>query len=393
MNVVVMEHAKALADLGHEVELVTRRDSNTTPEATWVCDGVTVRQVAAGPAEPLAKSAQEEFISEFSNGFAALEPYDLVHSHHWMSGVAAIPVAKSWGVPHVQSFHSVAALPGRELSEGEPPESPGRNEGERFIAQHSDQIVAVSEYEARTIVERCGARPERVTVVNPGVDVREFRPLGVTLEGELETVKLTDLLPCARDPRGRWPRNGYALFAARLQPLKGPELALRAIAATPAKSRPDLVITGDVSQDFASYREELHGLARELGISEQVRWCGPRTRSELATLMRGARVMLVPSFSETFGLVALEANASGTPVIASNAGGLSEAIVDGKTGTLMDSRDPHDWAKAIAQVTEDWLHSKSIRDTAREHALRMSWEQGARALSDLYFELRTGGHS
>ena len=144
MNVVEVHQATALADRGHQVELVTRRDNPDLPELTTIHPGVVVRHLDAGPAEPLAKSAQEEWIADFSTALGRLQPYDLLHSQHWMSGVAALPVAQAWGVPHVQSFHSVASPPNSPLGEGEPPESPGRNAGEQLIAQRSDLVVAVS---------------------------------------------------------------------------------------------------------------------------------------------------------------------------------------------------------------------------------------------------------
>lgn len=379
MNVVEMEHARALAQLGHTVELVTRRDSPHTPEVVEVVPGVTVRQVNAGPAMPMAKSAQEAFIEEFSAALHKLEPYDLIHSHHWMSGVAAIPVARTWGVPHVQSFHSVAALPGRELGEGEPPESPGRNAGEQFIAQNSDRVVAVSNYEAATIIERCGADPTRVKIVHPGVDTQVFRPVRA---GEEPAP-----LPCTRNGKGEVSPHGYVLFAARLQPLKGPDLALGAVAGVPEHLRPDLVITGDVSQDFQAYRHELEDLSDSLGIGERVRWCGPQSREGLAALMRSARVVLVPSYSETFGLVALEANASGVPVLAAHAGGLGEAVSDRATGLLIESRDVGQWAQTLTALLADDSRRSTMGAAGRARALTLTWAAGARMLDELYTEL------
>lgn len=410
MNVVEVHNARALAERGYQVEIVTRRDNTTLPDVIEIAPGVTVRQLTAGPAEPLAKSAQEAYIAEFSAALAQLEPAELIHSQHWMSGVAALPVAKQWGVPHVQSFHSVAALPGAPLSDGEPPESAGRNAGERLIAAQSDLIVAVSQYEADTIISRCGADPAKVVIVNPGVDLDFFRPraaAGVVAAGAATAGAATadavaagtaaeepEAEPAAAptgerevEPRHECGSGDYLLFAGRLQPLKGPQLALAALAAVPCEIRPYLVITGDVSKDFAHYLDELKQLASDLGISDRVRWCGSQSRDNLATLMRDSKIMLVPSYSETFGLVALEANASGVPVIAAAAGGLQEAIADGETGIIMADRDPANWAQAITALLTDDARRAALGAAGRERAAHYTWQHAAAGLDRHYREI------
>jgi D-inositol-3-phosphate glycosyltransferase len=373
MNVVERSQAEALAALGHQVELVTRRSHPDDPDLVELGPGVTLRHLDAGPPTPLAKSLIDDHIEEFSSGLSKLQPSDLVHSHHWMSGVAALPVAAAWGVPHVQSYHSVAAPVGSPLSAGEPPESPRRVPGEALVATASQAVVAISAAEARTVIERCGAPAERVTIVSPGVDQDLFRPL---VPGEPRWG-----LPSTG---GRsWPL-GYVLFAARLQPLKDPDLAIRAVAALDPSIRPHLVVAGDASVDFAHYDGELRELVRDLGLAEAVTFVGPQARAELARLMRGAQVVLVPSHSETFGLVALEAQASGTPVIAAAAGGLREAVAHGETGQLMDSRRPEDWGLALTRLlTEPGLLGR-MGIVARVHARRFEWRWAAHRLVSVY---------
>lgn len=384
MNVVEVHQARALADRGHQVELVTRRDNTDQPDVIEIHPGVTVRQLVAGPTEPLAKSAQEAWIGDFSAALAGLEPYDLLHSQHWMSGVAALPVAERWGVAHVQSFHSVAAPPDSPLSEGEPPESPGRNAGEQLIAQRSDLVVAVSQYEARTIVERCGADPQRVVVVHPGVDVDLFHPLQD--DDRRWAPEMTD----AGEPPQFGPvcvapnPNGYLLFAARLQPLKAPDLALVALAGIPEQHRPTLVVAGEASQDFAGYRDELIDLSQSLGVAERTCWLGSQSREDLARLLRGARIVLVPSFSETFGLVALEAQACGVPVVAADSGGLREAIDDGGTGVIMTSRQAADWSRTLTDLLTDDQRLAAMGAAGRRRALGFGWDGVAAQLETLY---------
>lgn len=362
MNVVEYHQAFALAALGHRVDLITRRSDPDQPDVVDLSDAVRLRHLPAGPATRLAKSLIDAHIDEFSEGLARLERYDVLHSHHWMSGVAALPVARAWGVPHVQSFHSVAALPGSALSEGEPPESPARVPGEALVATASDLVIAISAAEARTVVERCGAEADRVVIVPPGVDRTVFHA-------------------GASDPTAS---GGYLLYAARLQPLKGPDLAIGALAEVPAALRPDLLIAGDVSADFAAYEADLHALVATHGLQDKVRFIGPQPREQLAELMRGASIVLVPSHSETFGLIALEAESCGTPVIASAAGGLREAVVHGETGQLMDSRQPQDWGTAITRLLGRPALLQRMGTVAQIHARRFSWDVTA-LLLDLHY--------
>ncbi len=376
MNVVESAQARALAELGHHVDIVTRRSDPDQPDLVDLGDGVRLHIIDAGPPARLAKSDIDAHIEEFSAGLARLGRFDLYHSHHWMSGVAALPVARDLGVPHVQSFHSVAAHPDRPLSEGEPPESPRRVAGEHFVATESDAVVAISAAEARTVVERCGADPDVVVIIQPGVDHHQFRPL------------------YSGDHRWDGPNplqdNGFILYAARLQPLKGPDLALRAMAHVEKWMRPHLVIAGDTAEDFAGYADQLHVLVDRLGLTDDVTFIGPQSREELAVLLRNARLVLVPSHSETFGLIALEAASSGTPVVAASAGGLREVVAHGETGQLMDSREPEDWGRAITLLLSTPGLVDRMGVVSRIHARRFEWMWAARRLESLYSDLIDG---
>lgn len=367
MNVVERHQAHALAALGHTVEMVTRRADPDLPDVVDVAPGVTLRYLPAGPPTALPKSRIDEHLAEFSGHLRRLEAPDVVHSHHWMSGVAAIPCAREWGVPHVQSFHSVAALPNSPLGEGEPPESPRRVPGERFAAQESDLVIAVSHAEARTVIDRCGGDPSRIRIVSPGVDAQQFRPL---LTGEVP-----------------WRTEPYLLFAARLQPLKGADLALAAYALLDPAHRPRLVIAGDTSADFADYRAELDALLTEHDLAGDVDFVGSTPPPELARMLRSASIVLVPSHSETYGLIALEASASSVPVIASAAGGLTEAVVHGCSGVLIPEREPRLWAAAMTRVLDDEAYARRLGRNGRTHALGFSWEEHADHLVGLYRRL------
>ncbi|MEB0004003.1 MULTISPECIES: glycosyltransferase [unclassified Cryobacterium] len=364
MNVVVRQQAEAMAAAGHTVDIVTRRSSATLPDAVVLAPRLTLRFLQAGPAKPISKGAHEAVIDEFRVGLAALGDYDVIHSHHWFSGMAALPLAQGRGIPHVQSFHSIAADPSTPLSAGERPESPGRMRGEAWLARESDALVAISNAEADTIVTRLGGSPERIFVVSPGVDAELFHPAPGIRTAE-------------QDP-------GYAIVAARLQPLKGLDLAVEAIAAVPAALRPELIIAGDASGDFDGYIDGLRDLAERNGIADTVRFLGPQTRADLAALFRDARVVLIPSHSETFGLVALEAAASGVPVVASASGGLREAVLDGDTGIVLGSRDPQAWGAAITTLLGDPDLARRLSVDARARAERLDWPRSARGLLDVY---------
>lgn len=370
MNVVVRHTAEQLAHLGVDVEVLTRRSSPGQPDVRERAPRLTVRYLAAGPATPLAKGDHEAVIPAFAECLELLGPYDLVHSHHWFSGAAALPWARDRGIPHLQSFHSVAAPAHTPLTAGERPESPGRLAGERMVATHSDLIIAVSEAEAATAVERLGASHARIVVVHPGVDPDVFTPAVRGVAGA-----------------GGGVAGDYVLVAARLEPLKGVDLAIRAVAHVPEGERPVLVVAGGPTAD-RDYVDHLAQLARLASVDAE--FIGPCSRERLARVMRGARVLMVPSHSETYGLVALEAAASGTPVIASCAGGLREVVRDGVTGLLLDTRDPAVWGSELARLLADPQRLAAFGEAGREHAVASSWLESARATLAAYGRATSG---
>ncbi|MFT3888041.1 MAG: glycosyltransferase [Arachnia sp.] len=367
MNVLVRALARALRAAGVDVEFFTRRSSPDQPDTQQLDDGVLLHHVTAGPAAPLPKSEIDRHIDEFRANLGPLDRFDVVHSHHWMSGVAALPLARAAGIPHVMTFHSVAAHPNSSLRDGEPPESPARLGGEIVCATQSDLVIAVSRHEAAVVIGRCQADPEKVVVVRPGVDVDLFHPAD---DGDAPWTPRPDVRP------------GYVLFAARLQPLKAPDVAIAAVAGIPEGERPDLVIVGQASADFADYEDELHRLAAENDVS--VVFLPGQDRAELARLIRNAAVVLVPSHSETFGLVALEASASGVPVLAAAAGGLTEAICNTHTGILVPTHDPADWSAALAALIRDPERRAELGRTGRQRAEDMTWERAAQQTLTAY---------
>lgn len=369
MNVAVRHTALALADLGVEIDVLTRRSSSTAPDVVPVARGVTMRLLTAGPAERRVKGDHEGYIDSFRDAMAKLGPYDLIHSHHWFSGMAALDIARRRGIPHLQSFHSIAAALTTPLAEGERPESPGRLAGEATLATASDAIITVSDAERATVIDRLGAEPDQVFTVAPGVDSRQFSPQ-------------TTADAATGEP-------GYILAAARLEPLKGLDLAIETLAAS-AEPGLRLVVSGGPTSGHEEYPAELDALARERGVADRIDFIGPQGRDALAALLRDAFAVLVPSHSETFGLIALEAQACGVPVLAADAGGLREAIVDGETGLLMRDRDPQHWAAELDALLRNPRRARELGDAGRRRAQRFTWQRTAEQTLEIYSRLLSG---
>jgi len=301
--------------------------------------------------------------------------YDLLHAHYWLSGQVAAVAARRWGVPLVQSMHTLGKVKNLALADGDCAEPEARIRGEGEVVAAADRLVANTAEEARQLIELYGADPWRVATVNPGVDLSVFRP--------------APRPPQARQRLGLRPDAVVLAFAGRIQPLKGPDVVLRA-AAELLRVRPELasrltvVIVGGPSGSEVGAPGRLAGMARHLGIADQVRLEPPCPQPELADWYRAADLVLVPSHSESFGLVALEAQACGTPVVAASVGGLRTAVRDGYSGILVDGHDPVEWAKVLAGVLEAPGQLETLSTGAREHASGFGWPTTADRLIGVY---------
>lgn len=367
MNIVVAHGARALVERGNHVEVFTRKVSAQLPDHE-VIHGVHIHRLIAGDIAPRTKREQESLIEPFTKAmlpFLRGYQWDVVHSHHWFSGAALLESAHSFGIPHVQSFHSIAARAQGEWFLGEQPEGPMRVPTEALLAQQSDGVIAVSTAEAKTVIE-LGGSPGLTHVVTPGVDLNTFTPgaedvLGV---GEQPTI----------------------LAAARLEPLKGLDLAVEALSLIDKTNRPRLAISGAPTAGFEGYDEELRDLAQERQVSENVWLMGPLTREELASAMGNAAVLIVPSYSETYGLVALEAAACATPVVAANVGGLPDAVSPDVNGLLIDGRDPQQWADTLMSVIGT-DRGASMGAAGKQWAATHTWEQMVRGWEEVYLSV------
>jgi D-inositol-3-phosphate glycosyltransferase len=388
LNVYVVEVSKRLAERGIEVEIFTRAVCRDTPPTVELVPGVLVRNVVAGPFEELDKNSLPGQICPFTFGVlrteAAYAPgrYDLLHAHYWLSGQVAAVAAERWGVPLVQSMHTLGKVKNLALALGDSAEPPARIRGEGEVVAAADRLVANTAEEARQLIDLYGADPWRVETVNPGVDLSVFRPASGVASGPASGLALRRRLGLASDAV-------VLAFAGRIQPLKGPDVVLRA-AASLLRLRPSLagrlvvVIVGGPSGSEVGAPGRLEALASSLGISSFVRMEAPCPQPELADWYRAADVVLVPSHSESFGLVALEAQACGTPVVAAAVGGLRTAVRDGYSGVLVDGHDPEVWARVLSDLLASPARLLQLSAGAREHAAAFNWPATAERLVGVY---------
>lgn len=370
MNVYVWQTAQRLARRGVEVEIFTRATSSTDPAVVRVAPGVLVRNVVAGPFEGLDKNDLPTQLCAFTAGVlraeATHEPgyYDIVHSHYWLSGQVGWLAADRWAVPLVHTAHTLAAVKNAALADGDSPEPPMRAIGEQQVVDEADRLIVNTEHEAAQLVSLHQADPARIDVVYPGVDLTTFTP------GDKGA---------ARAALGLDPQVPIIAFVGRIQPLKAPDVLLRAVARLPEAQ---VLIAGGPSGSGLATPDGLVHLAAELGITERVTFLPPQSRDGLVAVYRAADIVAVPSYSESFGLVAVEAQACGTPVVAAAVGGLPVAVRDGVSGALVDGHDPSDWARALAGVLA--AGPAAMGRAATEHAASFSWGHTVDMLLDGY---------
>ena len=372
MNVYVRELVGALAQAGVQTEVYTRRSSEDQPEFVDVEPGFRVVHVDAGPLD-LAKEELPEVLDEFSDGVArhlrrAGGP-DAIHANYWLSGVVGHRLKHELSLPLVSTFHTLARVKA-ETGDEEPER---RVQAESEVIGCSDAILANCEAEVTQLVELYGADPQRIEIVPPGVDHAFFSP--GDKRGARFALGLGD--------------HPVLLFAGRIQPLKGLTVAIAALAEL-SDTHPDamlLVVGGASGVEGQAELEAAASLVSALGLTDRVRFVAPQPHHLLSTYYRAADVCIVPSRSESFGLVALEAAACGTPVVAAAVGGLLTLVDDGVTGFLIDNRDPQEFAFAIRGILDSPEVAESLSSAAATLASRYTWSTTAARLRRLYGDL------
>ena len=381
LNVYVVETATRLARRGVLVEVFTRATSRSQGERVRLAPGVTVHHVTAGPLEGLGKEDLPgqlcAFAADFSHHLAGRPEgqLDVIHAHYWLSGQVGLVTSERFDVPLVQTMHTMAKVKNRALAAGDDPEPRGREVGEEHVVDVADALVANTPDEARQLVELYGADPATVHVVTPGVALETFHP-GPRDEARAAVGLRQDAV--------------VLLFVGRIQPLKAPDVLVRAagelVRRDPSlRDRLVVAVLGGLSGSGISRPGALQRVIEQEGLEDVVHIGPPVSRDELADWYRAVDLVAVPSHIESFGLVAVEALASGTPVVAARVGGLPFAV--GDAGVLVDGHDPADWADALGGALER-LSRPGEREVwgarASAHAERFSWERTVDALVDVY---------
>ena len=373
MNVYVRQLSRELGQRGFLVDVFTRRQDASTPEVIEDGENVRVVHLEAGPRRPVDKGRLHQYLDQFEENMirfasAAGLTYDLLHSHYWLSGRVALRLQERWGLPHVTMFHTLGEVKNRaRVTEHE---APLRIQVEHRLATQADRIVCASQHEKHLLARLYDADPERVAVVPCGVDLDLFRP---------QDKEAARRALGYRDER-------IILFVGRIEPLKGIDILINAAAQLGEESDFHVLIVGGDrrSRQQVSHLQEL---ASDLGIGERVCFLGAVDHEQLPLYYNAADVCVVPSYYESFGLVALEAMACGTPVVASRVGGLTGTVRDGETGYLISWRCPEPFAERLELLLGNEALRRRFGEAAREVVERYRWANVAEAMVALYREL------
>jgi D-inositol-3-phosphate glycosyltransferase len=371
LNVYVRELSRELAQRGHTIDIFTRRTDGDTPEVSLLGERTRVIQVEAGPGDA-DKRAQRRHMETFRQGVMSFTEstsasYDLVHSHYWMSGWAGRTLADCWEAPHVVMFHTLAEAKNRHHLEEREPRY--RVAGERAVAQEADCVIAASAGERDMLRDLYGMQSARVSVIPCGVDIDEFRP---------------------RDPVAAKAALGLdldvpvLLFVGRIEPLKGIDVLIRA--ASQLEGRFQLLVVGGDAKDSRRKRD-LRRLAAEIGVAGKIVFADAVPHEDLSSVYNAADICVVPSYYESFGLVALEAMACGVPVVASRVGGLKETVQDGRTGYLVPWRCPEPFAERLDLLLTNEPLRRNLGLEAREAVKPYRWSEIAAQVEGVYHEL------
>ncbi len=380
MNVYVVETAKKMAQAGVAVDIFTRANKPNLPESIEIADGVNVKHLQAGPVEGFSKEELPSQLGALTSAFMNYQKqlpkdyYSLLHSHYWISGQLGWVVSEATGTPLIHTMHTTAKVKNLNLADGEKPEPQVRSIGEEQVVKAATGLIANTDAEAASLVSLYDACPDRVFVVAPGVDLQSFSPA----DGKAAARARLNIAPDAI----------LLTFVGRIQPHKGPDVLLRAAAEMVSHSpylraKLAVVIIGGTS-GYINELEKLKSLAKFLKIEDITHFVDPVSRTVLPDWYRATDLVCVPSYSESFGLVALEAQACGTPVVATAIGGLRTAVSDGISGSLVDGHDPKAWSAVISRLIAEPARRLLLSMGAIEHASHFGWEMTARKTLDVH---------
>ncbi|GAA1343205.1 D-inositol-3-phosphate glycosyltransferase [Arthrobacter roseus] len=373
MNVYVRSMALELAKTGIDVEIFTRAHAEDQAETEELAPGVIVRHVPAGPRQKVAKERLPELHDSLVDAVHAIqkhlsdEHFDVVHSHYWVSGIAGLRLAKTWKLPLVHTMHTMGKVKNLRAPAYGSVEPAIRIKGEQKIVDGATRLIANTRREAGELATHYGAPSGSIDIIPPGVNLEIFHPAPVD-RASLDVSQ-----------------NAFHLvFAGRIQRLKGPQILIEA-AARLAKSRPDIPLKISILGSVSGAEElQLEPLVQSHGLHNTVSLHPAVQPATLATWLRSADVVVMPSFSESFGLVALEAQACGTPVLAANVGGLPQAVSHGRTGLLVDGHDPALWAAELEKLYDDAGLRQTLANGAAIHARAFGWNRTAMLTAQSY---------
>jgi len=373
MNVYVRELVSALAQAGVASDVYTRRWADHLPDVVDVEPGFRVVHVPAGAVD-LPKEALPEIVDEFTDGVLAHltgdGAADALHANYWLSGVAGHRLKHELDLPLVSTFHTLA----RVKAETGDPEPQRRIDAEAGVVGCSDAILANCPAEASQLVRLYGADPGRIEIVAPGVVHAFFSP------GDRAGAQ------AALSHLGPFP-GPVLLFVGRIQPLKGLDVAVQALAELEDPDAVLVVVGGASGLGGQAEYERILKLAATLGVTERVRFADPQPHYMLSTFYRAADAVLVPSRSESFGLVALEAAACGTPVVAAAVGGLRTLVDHGRTGFLVEGREPARYAALTERILHDPALAEDLSAQAALRARDFTWSTAAGRLRRIYADI------
>jgi D-inositol-3-phosphate glycosyltransferase len=384
MNVYVREITRQLGAMGIHVDVFTRSQNEHVPHVLHDLGyGNRIVHIPAGPEYPLPRKELVTFLPQFVEGIEAFTKskgisYDLIHSHYWMSGLAAIELKKKWGTPIVQMFHTLGLMKNRVAQSAQEVEGEYRINGEREVLQAADKIIAATTAESVQLLWLYQVDDSKVIIIPPGVDICKFYPIPPD-----EAKEYIGVPPCGR----------MLLFVGRMEPLKGLNVLIEAIGIMRdndvLKENPFClaIIGGEPDEYGEGANNELNRvkeLAGQYGLQELITFLGNRSQDSLPYYYSAAEAVVVPSHYESFGMVALEAMACGTPVVASQIGGLAYLVQNGVTGYTVPVDDPKELADRITSVLQD----PSLRDRLGNQAVKVAqdyaWDKIAAKLRPVY---------
>ena len=372
MNTYINQVTRHLSELGVSVDIYTRSHDSHNLQVIDMGSGVRVVHIPSGPLST-PKEFMDNYLSDFIDGIKGFSTngnlsYSLIHSHYWLSGAAGIELSNHWGIPHVANFHTMAEVKKRaRVGENEPSI---RSVGEQRIMEAAQRIVAFTPHEKNAMVRYYGASPHKINIVPCGVDVDLFSPMDKSISRKITGLDNLKTI----------------IYVGRIEPLKGIDILLRAFSQLDDRDKIQVVVIGgDSSGD--NELDRLRSISESLGISGRVIFLGSVRQNELPAYYSASDVCVMPSYYESFGLVALEAMACGTPVIASRVGGLATLVKNGLTGQLIEWRCADPFTDSLGVI----LYNESVRDAmgkaARNLALDMQWSAVASQILSIYGDI------